>query len=317
MKPPAELLPGSPRRGFVRWVGQLFPSLWSGLVASVGYLWLGVAFLLSGSVWLLEVGGTHALSNILMFISVPVGVLVLVTAALFPGRTLPRAFMLASVAVTLMVGGTSCADLLTDAKVSLGGALGFASATYGSLALIASVGALGMVVFTPHWANQELRVRQGAWVVRTLRELRVVKASALQRTLGMELDDMIDLLARQISRRRLKLRWEGEHDLVFLQDEVTTRMQLLCETVVERGRAPVSDLAEAVALPEPVVLDWLDELISAGALDASVDRQKHEVLHAPKASREGVQWCPGCGGPLTAIGAGLGRCHGCGREAEL
>lgn len=305
---------------------QLVPSWPTFVLGATGLSVFGGGLLLAGLFWAVSSNkhtGEHdgLISNFLLALLVtPVATLFLLLAGVFPGRTAMRGLMLLSGAGVLLVGGASCAEVfITASPVPPTTAWAFGLGSYGALAAVFAVGGLAFVAFTPVWVREDLAARRLDWLVDTLRREGATTVDALAIGLGSPREDVRQLAIDAVAMDRIALRWDDAHQAVLTAEHVAKTSAQLVDRIATTGRTPVAVLAGEVGLPDGLTEDLIDELIAAGALPASLDRQTREVVFRPVERGEGLvqRWCAGCGGPLRALGAGLGRCAACGREEEL
>lgn len=302
---------------------QLLPSWTGSTLGLLGALVYGTGLLFGGFLWLATVNGETGVRDgltahiLLSWFVVPLTAALWGLGALMPGRTAGRGLLLLGTAAVLASGGVSCAEVAMLANARPVGAWTFSLASYGTLALMAAIGGGALVVFTPVWMRAELESERLRWLSRQLELRGTVSIDAVGRALAVGPEVVRELAVDLVADGDEALRWEESTGRLSRVAHVQAQLQRLIGEVERRGRCPLAELAVEVQEPVGVVEAHLDELIAAGTLRASIDREGGEVVHMPEVSAVAMVWCGGCGGPVRPVGGGLGRCAACGREVEL
>ena len=246
-------------------------------------------------------------------------ILILLFAATFRDkRPLPRALLW-----SLMALLSALAALIFSLAMSTEPELGVS----GSLLLLLVFGApVVLLLFAPaiYYAAKGWRGLQA-----TLYEERLSLADARIRAaqpldlarlageLALDAADTAAFLERAIGEGRIAGYVDRVAGRVYSNEVLSARRLDLLGVLKAHGQIALGALAEKLDAPQPLITEWIYDLVQHGRFSGYINWDKNMLYSAERAKLGGSERCPNCGGRMELAGKGIVSCSHCGAEILL
>ncbi len=248
----------------------------------------------------------------------PLCVGMLMAAALWEKRSVPRAGLWLLAALAVIVGGLFGAlGLSASEDVQLDTAV----FSYTCLCL-----PLGGLVSLPglyfafraapemRAALNEERETRALQMLTARGEVTLAELAAELRLPVSACDDLVEQLLRQ---ERFVGLFDAPRGRVYTHAALRAKQKQLVAVVQARGQVTFDDLAAELNAPRDLLRQWVYEVVKRGEFAGYLNWREGMLYSADAQKLRAGQRCPRCGGGLSLAGQGVVQCAHCGAEIFL
>ena len=303
----------------IRWLRHTLPSPGPAALAIAGSATLVIG-LLAALILTSDEGGALAWRDFSVFYGAfcfPVVVVLLVVAALWEKRPLPRAGLWLAAGACIAVGSF----IVTLGMAARPRATLFDSFfPYVFFCLpLAIVFALPGVYFIAKGLPQVRAALSAEYAERALQMIEArgeVALSDLAAEVGLPLSACDDLVERLLREGRFAGVFEAASARVYTAATIAAKQQRLLGAVTTLGQISIDELVRELNAPRPLLRRWIYDLVGRGEFTGYMNWDEG-LLYSADASKLAHDRCPRCGGEITLAGKGVAQCAHCGSEIFL
>jgi len=243
----------------------------------------------------------------------PVVVVLLVVAALWEKRPLPRAGLWFAAAACIAVG-SFIVTLGMAARPRAGLFDSFFPYVFFCLPL-ALVFALPGVYFIAK-GLPEVRAESATRVLRMIEARGEVGLSDLAAETDLSLPACGELVERLLREGRFAGGFEAASTRVYTAAAIAAKQGRLLGAVTALGQISIDELERELNAPRPLLRRWIYDLVGRGEFTGYMNWDEG-LLYSADASKLAHDRCPRCGGEIELAGKGVAQCAHCGSEIFL